>query len=116
MTINRMLAQMTVSDLASGRDWYGRLFEREPDANPMDGLIEWHLTDAFGVQVWEESDRAGHSSMVLNETDLDGRLEQLTRNGIGHDGAQDATATRIAPITDPDGNRIVFTGPFAGTA
>jgi predicted enzyme related to lactoylglutathione lyase len=116
MTIERVLAQMTVSDLASASDWYSRLFDRGPDANPMEGLLEWHLADAFGVQVWAEPDRAGHSSVVLDETDLDGRLEQLTRNGIDHGGAQEATASRIAVVTDPEGNRIVFTGPFAGTA
>jgi hypothetical protein len=71
MAITRILAQMTVADLTVATQWYSRLFGREPDARPMEGLIEWHLADAFGVQVWAESDRAGRSTMVLDESDLD---------------------------------------------
>jgi hypothetical protein len=80
MPITRVLAQMTVSDLDAAEQWYTKLFGSGPDTRPMDGLLEWHLGATFGVQVWSESDRAGKSSMVLNEK---------------------------------DGNRIVFTGPFA---
>jgi catechol-2,3-dioxygenase len=84
-----------------------------PDARPMDGLVEWHLAETFGVQVWAEPDRAGHSSMVLHESDLDARIAELDRAGIQHDGPQDATASRLLLLADPDGNRIVFTGAFA---
>jgi hypothetical protein len=71
MTITRVLAQSTVRDLAAAEDWYTRVFGREPDLRPMPGLLEWHLGDTFGVQVWSEPDRAGHSSMVLDESDVD---------------------------------------------
>ncbi len=113
MTITRLLAQMTVSDLERAVDWYARLFGREPDARPMDGLVEWHLTDGFGVQVWAEPDRAGRSAMTLDESDLDARIADLDRVGIAYDGPQDVTASRIVLLADADGNRIVFTGPFA---
>lgn len=65
------------------------------------------------MQVWAEPDRAGHASMVLDESDLDARADQLTEGGVPHDGPQDATTSRILPLVDPDGNRIVFTGPLA---
>lgn len=68
MSITRVLAQSTVSDLVAAEDWYTRLFGREPDARPMPGLLEWHLGDTFGVQVWAEPNRAGRSSMVLDES------------------------------------------------
>ena len=114
MTIQRLLAQMTVTDLDAATAWYTALFGRGPDARPMQGLVEWHLSDTYGVQVWAEPDRAGHSTVILAESDLDERLTRLARAGIDHGGAQDATTSRILPITDPDGNRIVFTGPFTG--
>jgi predicted enzyme related to lactoylglutathione lyase len=110
MTIERVLAQLTVSEVDAAQTWYSRLFDRAPDANPMPGLLEWHFGDACGVQVWAEPERAGHSTVTIAETDLDGRLAQLTRNDIEHEGAQDATASRVAVITDPDGNRVVFAG------
>jgi hypothetical protein len=113
MTIERVLAQMTVTDLGVAVAWYTKLFGRDPDARPMDGLVEWHLAETFGVQVWAEPDRAGHSTMVLHESDLDPRVADLDRAGIEHDAPQDVTASRILPLVDPDGNRVVFTGAFA---
>ena len=113
MTIKRVLAGSTVSDLSVAEDWYTRLFGRQPDARPMEGLLEWHLADTFGIQVWAEPDRAGYSSTVLDDSDLDALVARLEEAGITHDGPQDATSSRILPLVDPDGNRIVFTGAFA---
>lgn len=113
MAITRLLAQMTVSDVERATEWYARLFGHAPDARPMDGLVEWHLSDAFGVQVWAEPDRAGHSSMVLDESDLDARVAELDRAGLRYDGPQNVTASRILVLADPDGNRVVITGAFA---
>ena len=110
MTIRNVLAQATVSDLPAAERWYSALFGRVPDARPMDGLLEWHLGDAFGVQVWSEPDRAGRSSMVLGESDLDGLAARLADAGLDHAGPQQATSSRILPLLDPDGNRVVFTG------
>ncbi len=110
MTLEKVLAQITVSDLAVAEQWYSVLFERQPDARPMDGLIEWHLGEAFGVQVWTEPDRAGRSSMVLGESDLDSLAARLTEASIDHPGPQQVTASRILPLEDPDGNRVVITG------
>lgn len=106
--IRRVLAQSTVSDLDTAEDWYTRLFGCQPDARPMPGLIEWHLGDTFGVQVWSEPDRAGRSSMVLEETDLDGAAARLLAQGIHHDGPQPGGSTRILQVIDPDGNRVVL--------
>lgn len=41
--ITQVLAQATVTDLERAQDFYDRLFDRSPDANPMPGLIEYHL-------------------------------------------------------------------------
>lgn len=111
MTIHHVLAQATVSDLDTAERWYSVLFERQPDARPMAGLIEWHMGDAFGVQVWVEPERAGRSSMVLGESDLDGLAARLTDAGIDHPGPQQVTASRILSLEDPAGNRVVVTGP-----
>ena len=110
MTINRLLAQMTVSDLERAVRWYARLLGREPDARPMDGLVEWHLDAAFGIQVWVDPERAGRSTMVLDESDLDRRAAELDAEELAYDGPQAVTAGRIVQLDDPDGNRIVITG------
>lgn len=108
--IHHVLAHCTVTDLDRAEEWYTRLFERGPDSCPMPGLIEWHLGDAFGLQVWSEPDRAGRSSVVLGETDLDAAAEHALQVGIQHDGPQPGGGARILQLTDPDGNRIVLTG------
>ncbi len=110
MAIQRVLAQSTVSDLATAERWYSALFMRQPDARPMPGLLEWHLGDTFGVQVWSEPDRAGRSSTVLDESDLDALAARLTRAGLDHPGPQHVTSSRVLLLEDPDGNRVVFTG------
>ncbi|SEE81216.1 VOC family protein [Ruania alba] len=108
--IRSVYAQCTVTDLGRAEDWYTRLFGREPDARPMPGLIEWHLGETFGVQVWSEPDRSGNSTMVLHETDLDAAADHALQAGIHHDGPQPGGGARILPLTDPDGNRVVITG------
>jgi catechol 2,3-dioxygenase-like lactoylglutathione lyase family enzyme len=112
MTITRMFAQMTVTDLEAAQRWYTRLFDCEPHARPMPGLLEWHLSDTFGVQVWAEPERAGRSCVVLDESDLDTFVTHLDEVGITHQGPQDASFSRILPLLDPDGNRVVITGAF----
>ncbi|GAA4544031.1 VOC family protein [Pseudonocardia xishanensis] len=111
MAISNVLAQATVSDLDAAEQWYSVLFGRAPDARPMDGLLEWRLGSSFGVQVFAEPDRAGRSSMVLGEDDLDGLAARLADAGVDHDGPQQVTASRILALQDSDGNRVVFTGP-----
>lgn len=107
---NRLLGNCTVTDLDRAQDWYTRLFGRGPDAAPMPGLLEWHLGESFGVQVWSEPERAGRSCVVLDETDLDAAAQRLSDAGIAHDGPQPGGGARILQLADPDGNRVVITG------
>jgi predicted enzyme related to lactoylglutathione lyase len=113
MVFTRVLAQATVSDLERAIDWYSTLFGRQPDSRPMPGLVEWHLGKSHGVQVWAEPDRAGNSSMVLDEPDFDDLVVRLDAAGFRHDPPEDVTASRILSLVDPDGNRIVVSGPFS---
>ena len=110
MTFTHVFAQSTVSDLAAAERWYSALFGRGPDANPMEGLLEWHLTADAGVQVWSEADRAGRSTVVLRSDDLDAAAARLAESGIEHGGPQAGGGARILELSDPDGNRVVVSG------
>lgn len=110
MSIRGVLAQATVTDLQRAVDWYSTLFDRAPDSRPMDGLVEWRFGDAFGVQVWTDPDRAGRSSIVLDDTDLDALATRLSEAGLDHPGIQPVTASRILQLEDPDGNVVAVTG------
>ncbi|GAA1730363.1 VOC family protein [Brachybacterium phenoliresistens] len=108
--IDRLLAHCTVTDLDRAEDWYTRLLGRGPDARPMPGLLEWHLGEDFGLQVWSEPERAGRSTVVLGETDIDTAASHATDIGIPHEGPQPGGGARILPLTDPDGNRVIVMG------
>ena len=111
MSIRGVLAQSTVTDLDRATTWYAALFGREPDATPMEGLHEWHLGTGYGVQVWAEPERAGGSSMVLEESDLDATATRLSEAGITHDGVVQLSSSRGLMLIDLDGNRVALTGP-----
>jgi len=110
MEINTVMAQLIVTDLGQSVDFYSALFERPPDATPMDGLCEWHFGGGGAVQVYQEPERAGSSGVTLNMSDLDVAVGALDRAGIDHDPILDADYVRIVQLNDPDNNRIVLTG------
>lgn len=105
-----VMANATVKNPKHAQDWYTKLFAREPDATPMAGLLEWHLAPGAGVQIWAEPERAGCSSVVIQETGLDALADRLSAAGIDHGGPQSGGGQRILQVEGPDGNRIVFSG------
>ena len=109
MAINGVLAQITVSDLAQATEYYGRLFGRGPDENPMPGLLEWHFTSEAGLQLWADSNRSGKSTVVFNDDDLESVAARLDAAKIEHGGIEDATHFQILQVLDPEGNHVVFT-------
>lgn len=110
MTYTAVLAQATVADLSAAEPWYAALFARAPDARPMDGLLEWHVTNGGGVQVWEEPGRAGSSTVVLAADDLDTAASRLAAAGIADGGPEPGGGARLLRLADPDGNRVVIVG------
>lgn len=105
-----IMANATVNDQSRARDWYTRLFGRDAEATPMPGLLEWHFAEGFGIQVWAEPQRAGCSTVVFGESDLDALVDRLSSASIEHGGPQPGGGQRILQVADPDGNRIVFSG------
>lgn len=110
MTFQRLLAQAVVTDLEVAERWYATVFAGAPDARPMAGLLEWHLADSFGVQVWLDPARAGRSAMVIEDSDLDALATRLTAHGIDHDGPQPGGGARLLLLSDPDGNHVAISG------
>ncbi|GAA1940128.1 VOC family protein [Brevibacterium antiquum] len=105
-----LMASITVNDQDQAHGWYSTVFERDPDVAPMPGLLEWHFGSEFGLQIWTEPKRAGYSTAVIRESDLDALADRLSAAGIDHGGLQPGGGQRILQIADPDGNRIVFSG------
>ena len=108
--ITGLMANIAVTGEKEATEWYSRLFEREPDGKPMAGLAQWLFDEKFGIQIWEDPQRAGCSNVVIDVDDLDKIAEHLRVAGIDHDEPSPGGGQRILPITDPDGNQVVFFG------
>lgn len=110
MRPHRMLAQCTVTDLNRAEAWYGKLFEREPDAVRWTGLIEWHFGRHMGLQIWYEPDRAGRSTVVLDVPGFGDEIRRLKQLDVAKEDHVSTARFRVVTLHDPDDNRVVLTG------
>jgi predicted enzyme related to lactoylglutathione lyase len=113
MDVTVVMASLAVSDLGASLTWYARVFGRGPDERPMEGLAEWHFEGAGAIQVTQEPERAGGSSVTIGVDHLDKYLAQLDAAGIAHDPPTDVTFVRLVTLTDPDRNQVAITTPLS---
>lgn len=99
-----------VSDLTTAEAWYEQLLSRPADARPMDGLAEWKLADGGWIQVFQDTERAGSSSVTFLVSVLDDQLAELKAKGvsIAYHHIRLGLEVKTATVTDPAGNRVVF--------
>ncbi len=81
---------------------------KEPDTRPMQGLAEWKFEAGGWLQLNENMQLAGRSSITLVETDMDERMKMLTMAGIKPKSFVNGNFVSIITVTDPDGNQVVF--------
>lgn len=112
--VTNALAGIAVRDLPGSVEWYARLLDRRPDARPMPEVAEWKFSKGGWIQVFEDPDRAGSSSVTLVEADLDDRLHDLRSKGIDVASTSDSREVRTAIVADPDGNQLVFAQSVGG--
>ena len=108
MALKNVLAFIAVRDIEAGIRWYKMLLGREPDTQPMKGLAEWQFEAGGWLQVNENKQLAGRSSVTLVETDLDERIKQLKKAGIEPKSVIRGEQISVVTVTDPDGNQVVF--------
>ena len=108
MALKNALAFLAVRDVEEGTRWYKMLLGREPDTQPMKGLVEWQFEAGGWLQVNENRQLAGRSSVTLVETDLDDRIKQLKKAGIEPKSVMRGEQVSVVIVADPDGNQVVF--------
>jgi hypothetical protein len=106
VAIVNALAGIMVSDLTTAEAWYEQL--RPADARPMEGLAEWKLADGGWIQVFQDKDRAGSSSVTFLVSGLDDQLAELKAKAISIERTTTSDYVKTATVTDPAGNRVVF--------
>ncbi|TKW66404.1 MAG: hypothetical protein DI616_10625 [Paracoccus denitrificans] len=114
MNVNTIFATIHCTNLATATEWYTRLFDRDPDAAPMDGLKEWHLSDGSGMQLVEDHHRAGQGAATLGVSRIEGFAKRMTQPGMPIGDIIQGDAARILMLTDPDGNQIVLAEALEG--
>jgi predicted enzyme related to lactoylglutathione lyase len=96
-----------VPDVEAGRDWYGRLFGREPDLVPAPGVYEWRAFAGAWVQVVAGTPAVADTGMVLRlgVNGLAATVERFVELG-GQLGARTEIPDVIAiqDLRDPFGN------------
>lgn len=108
MDINQPMAALAVRDVETAEEWWTRLLGREPDARPMDGLVEWHFGSG-ALQLVADADRAGGSLTTLQVSGLVADADRLRRRGIDVGDLSDTSAgAAFLTITDPDGNGVTI--------
>lgn len=112
LDIGRVLATVLVDDVEEAVPWYERLLGRPPDSRVMAGLAEWQLTASGGLQVVQDAERAGKSSVTLLVADIDDAVRDLAARGLTATaetvGEENGVPRRIAQVQDPAGNTVVL--------
>ncbi len=108
MPIVNALAGIMVRHFETSVAWYEKVLGRPPDARPMDGLAEWKLPDGAWIQVYQDRDRAGFSSVTFQVTSFEQQLEELTAKNIHLGAMTTSDYVKTVTVKDPSGNRVVF--------
>src|SRR6476660_5255850 len=106
--LKNVLAFAAVRDINDAVRWYKMLLGREPDTRPMQGLAEWKFEAGGWLQVNENMQLAGRSSITLVETDMDDRINKLKKAGIEPKSVMRGEQVSVVIVTDPDANQVVF--------
>lgn len=110
MDIQGIFGVVCVMDQQRAVDWYSKLFGREPDDRPMDGLVQWRF-GAAGLQLWTDEPKAGNSEATLVVSEMAKERARLDEAGLDLDPDQQGDFGVVAQISDPDGNRLTLAEP-----
>ena len=69
----------------------------------MEGLAEWKLADGGRIQVFQDKDRAGSSSVTFLVSGLDDQFAELKAKGISIERTTTSDYVKTATVTDPAG-------------
>lgn len=104
--VRETIVAIAVSDIEESREWYNRLFGKEPDLEPFPGNVEYKVGGAW-VQIEKDEVKPSSWNLQLEVRDISRERERLRASGIA------ATEVKTVPdvisffdITDPDGNAM----------
>ncbi|WP_433872682.1 VOC family protein [Saccharopolyspora sp. CA-218241] len=109
LNADSVCAVVSVVDFQSAQTWYSTLFGRAPDLVPVDGVAEWKLAENAWLQLGEDPERAGKSTVVIGVRDLAEQLEAVRAAGFAPGEIETIPGLiRMSTILDPEGNAVNF--------
>jgi hypothetical protein len=108
VSISTVFAHVSCSDIKVSAPWYEKLFGTPPVRKPMPGLVEWQFTESAEVQVYQNKEHAGHSTLTLGVLPLEPERQRLEEAGLQPGPIEETGGFFIMRLYDPDQNLIVF--------
>ena len=107
--INSIISVIPVTDFDFALQWYIKLFGREPDVLPMEGIAEWQLVENAWIQVCVDPERAGGTTVVVGVDDIESKYQTLFKAtfSVG-EIVEYPEVIKMFEILDPAGNKISF--------
>ena len=107
--INGVISVIPVNEFDRALDFYIRLFDRQPDIVPMDGVAEWQLLQSAWIQLSYDPERAGSTTVVITVNDIEELHQFCTSKGLTiGDVAEYPEVIKLAELIDPEGNKVSF--------
>ena len=108
MGIETIFAHVSCASLETSAAWYEKLFGKPPLRRPMAGLAEWQFSNSAEVQLHEDKQHAGHSTLTLGVLPLEPERSRLAAAGLEPGEIEDAEDFFLLRLRDPDGNLVVL--------
>jgi glyoxalase superfamily protein len=116
--VRAIFAGVVAKDLEKQRAWYETIFERVPDAAPMDGLYEWHLDEnavqlvalskVREIQKLPDWGARGATSVTLIVEDAESSRKAALSAGGSPVSEFANKGFRTVTVADPEGNLVTF--------
>jgi glyoxylase I family protein len=97
-----------VTELASGRDFFERLFGRPADVDVAADEVMWRVAETSWLYVVVDVARAGNGLVALSVADLDATLAELAGRGIRPATVEAVGGGHKATVLDPDENAVAI--------
>jgi hypothetical protein len=84
------------------------LFGKPPIRRPRPGLAEWQFSESAEVQLHEEKQHAGASTLTLGVLPMEPERQRLEKAGLKPGPIEETDGYFIVRLRDPDRNLVVF--------
>ncbi|EMT6576766.1 MULTISPECIES: VOC family protein [Providencia] len=105
-----IVSVLHVSDFEEAVEWYAKWLGRKPDLTPDEGIAEWKLVENALIQVslTPDPNLVGKSFVVCCVRNIEAQRVVCQNVGVAVGEIQDLGFIKIAQLSDPAGNTVMF--------